>query len=315
MKSEGFALALSTVAALLLGVVGVIAAVITNSQAILLDGLFNACYFVTALFTLRVARLLKRPDDARFPFGYLYFEPLINATKGLLIFGVALFALVDAGLSILAGGRDVVIGAAIGYAAFATAVCLAMAFLLRRVQRQVASPLVGADVENWSVNAAISAAVFVAFCVAFAMIAADLHQAARYVDPVLVGVVILLSIGVPVRMAGRALMALLNRAPPDEVVAPIAAIVREAAAGIDAREIYVRVVQPGRTIYTLIHVLLRADDPLVLREMDALRRDVVRALTRHHSPIVVDLLFTAEEQFAAPTTGFVAAPASASTAA
>jgi predicted Co/Zn/Cd cation transporter (cation efflux family) len=114
-------------------------------------------------------------------------------------------------------------------------------------------------------------------------------------------------------MAGRALMALLNRAPPDEVVAPIATIVREALAGIEAREIYVRVAQP---IYAIIHVLLEADHPpLAVQEADALRRDMVRALTEHHSPIIVDLLFTTEEQFAAPTTGFVAAPPSTHTAA
>ena len=45
------------------------------------------------LFTLRVARLLARPDDERYPFGYLFFEPLINTVKGLLILGVSAFAL------------------------------------------------------------------------------------------------------------------------------------------------------------------------------------------------------------------------------
>jgi len=99
-------------------------------------------------------------------------------------------------------------------------------------------------------------------------------------------------------------------------VAPIATIVREALAGIEAREIYIRVVQPGRTIYAIIHVLLEADHPtLSVQDADALRRDVVRALTDHHSPIIADLLFTTEEQFAAPTTGFVAAPPSTQTAA
>jgi hypothetical protein len=88
-------------------------------------------------------------------------------------------------------------------------------------------------------------------------------------------------------------------------------------AGIEAREIYVRVVQPGRTIYAIIPLLLLEADhpPLAVQDADALRRDVVRAFTEHHSPITVDLLFTIEEQFAAPTTGLVAAPPSTQTAA
>jgi predicted Co/Zn/Cd cation transporter (cation efflux family) len=96
MRTESSALLLSAGAALLIGGVGVAAAMATNSRAILLDGLFNLCFFVTALFALRVAHLLKRPDDACYPYGYLYFEPLINTVKGLLILGISLFARVDA---------------------------------------------------------------------------------------------------------------------------------------------------------------------------------------------------------------------------
>ena len=107
-------------AAAALGAVGVVAAVVSGSGAILLDGLFNVCFFATALLTLRVAALLERPDDERYPFGYLFFEPLINPAKGLLILGVSLFALVDAAIALASGGREVVLGPAMAYAAFAT---------------------------------------------------------------------------------------------------------------------------------------------------------------------------------------------------
>ena len=55
--------------------------------------LFNLCFFATALVTLKVAKLLGQPDDRRYPFGYVQFEPLINMVKGLLIVGVGLVAL------------------------------------------------------------------------------------------------------------------------------------------------------------------------------------------------------------------------------
>ena len=127
----------------------------TGSGAILLDGLFNLCFFGTALFTLRVAALLARPDDERYPFGYLFFEPLINTVKGLLILGVSLFALVDAAIALATGGRDGRRSARRSlYAAFATVACLAVVLALRRTRQRGASPLVAADVDNWTVNAA-----------------------------------------------------------------------------------------------------------------------------------------------------------------
>ena len=74
--------------------------------------------------------LLARPDDERYPFGYLFFEPLINTVKGLLILGVSLFALVDAAdrarhrrpRRSSSARRSL-------YAAFATVTCLAVVAL------------------------------------------------------------------------------------------------------------------------------------------------------------------------------------------
>ena len=92
MKSEKKSLILSTLASLLVGILGITFSIITNSGVILLDGLFNISYFVTAIFTIRILTIIKRPDDEKFPFGYGYFEALINAVKGLLILGVSLIA-------------------------------------------------------------------------------------------------------------------------------------------------------------------------------------------------------------------------------
>ena len=176
--TEHGALLLSAGAALVLGVVGVAAALLTGSGAILLDGLFNLCFFATALLALRVATLVARPDDERYPFGYLFFEPLINTGKGLLILGVSLFALFDAVSAILAGGRVVVVGPAMVYAAVATVACTAVALILRRAARRAPSPLVAADVENWTVNALVSGGVLAGFILA-TVLARRGHAGAR----------------------------------------------------------------------------------------------------------------------------------------
>ena len=61
---------LSGLGALGLGVLAIGGAVLTGSVAILLDAAFNLTFFVIALVTLRVARLVQQPDDEDFPFGY-----------------------------------------------------------------------------------------------------------------------------------------------------------------------------------------------------------------------------------------------------
>lgn len=303
MTAETGVLVFSTVAALLLGIVALVVGLATGSGAILLDGAFNLCFFLTALVTLRVARLLTRPDDQRYPFGYLHFEPLINMVKGLLILGVGLIALLDAGISLFRGGNQVSAGLALCYAALAAGYCGSVLLVLRRAGRRIASPLIRGDVENWAVNLTISLGMLVAFCLALFLLEAGMAAEARVVDPILVSLVVLLTLGVPIRMALRGLFALLNRAPAKSVVVSIDDKIRGALAGLPTRGLFLRVVQPGRTTYALVHVLLdESETSLDIKRADALRMAMVASVSVHHAPIILDVVFTSEEAFALPTT-------------
>jgi imidazolonepropionase-like amidohydrolase len=71
------------------------------------------------------------------------------------------------------------------------------------------------------------------------------------------------------------------------------------------RGLFTRVVQPGRTIYALVHVLLgEGQADMDVRRMDELRRAAVAAVVEQHAPIILDIVFTTIEEFAVPTTGF-----------
>ena len=88
LEAERRFLVISAGGNLLLGCLGITFAVASSSQAILLDGVFNLSYFVTGLFTIRVASLVVGGDDERFPHGYAFFESLVNGVKGMLVLGV-----------------------------------------------------------------------------------------------------------------------------------------------------------------------------------------------------------------------------------
>ncbi len=112
---EQTGLRVSTAGNLIIGSVGVLIAVLSHSQAIMLDGVFNLIYFGTGLFTLKVARLVSRGDDARFPVGYGFFEPLINGIKGLMVLGISVMALIGALEALFSGGRAIDLGYATAY--------------------------------------------------------------------------------------------------------------------------------------------------------------------------------------------------------
>jgi cation diffusion facilitator family transporter len=301
LRHEQKHLKLSALGNIVVGTVGIAVAAISSSQAILLDGLFNLTYFATGLFTVRVASLVAGGDDERFPHGYAFFEPLVNGMKGMLVLGVSIMALVGAVQALLAGGRAIEVGPAVGYGIFASMVCWIVALVTRRGAKATGSPLVQADAENWIVNAAISSCVLLAFAGIFFLQAMGLDAAVPYVDPVIVLTIVLISIGVPVRMAKNALLGLLNRAPSSDVVKQVTGIVDANLSILPVQERFVRVIQPGRQRMVLVHVVLPADYRSDgLQQFDTIRLQTHKALCESHVATFVDILFTAERQWGAP---------------
>jgi cation diffusion facilitator family transporter len=301
LQQEKQYLTISAIGNVLVACVGVTVAVVSSSQAIMLDGLFNLTYFATGLFTIKVASLVAGGDDERFPHGYAFFEPLVNGIKGTLVLGVSVMALVGAVQALLTGGRPIAAGVAIAYGVFASITCWTIALLTRRGARATGSPLVRADAENWIVNAAISSCVLLAFAGIFVLYALDLKAYAPYVDPIVVLAVVVISIGVPVRMAWAALMALLNKAPTGEIVRQVTEIVDETLSELPVQERFIRTIQPGRQRLVTVHVVLPGDyRPANMTSLDAVRSRVQNALCEAHVATIADVLFTADRQWGAP---------------
>jgi predicted Co/Zn/Cd cation transporter (cation efflux family) len=183
-ESERRLLWISAFGSLAGAILGLIFSVLTASQAILLDCLFGITYFLISLFTLKVARLIQRGDDEHFPYGYVFFEPLTNGIKGVLVLGITIYAAASSAQALFAGGREIAANLAIIYGIFAVSLCTALAFAIKRGSRKHNSPLLRTDALNWVVNGAISACVLVAFAgILILERNPDLEWLIPYVDP------------------------------------------------------------------------------------------------------------------------------------
>ncbi|NDW44176.1 cation transporter [Ruegeria sp. PrR005] len=86
---------------LFMGAAGVLAAYLSNSQAILVDGLFSLVGFFAALIGTRVSRNAQRQPDKYRPFGYAGDEALFSTFRAMSLLGLVLFAMVSAAMNIV----------------------------------------------------------------------------------------------------------------------------------------------------------------------------------------------------------------------
>lgn len=117
---------------LLMAVAGVVAAFLSNSDALLVDGLYSGVNFISAIIAAKITTTVARPPDRRYPFGYDAHEALYVTFRSLVLLGIMAFAAFGALGKIVAyaSGKEIPelqFGPILVYAVAMVAICLALA--------------------------------------------------------------------------------------------------------------------------------------------------------------------------------------------
>lgn len=99
-KVEGRALRVAMFGNLFMAAAGVLGGLLSNSNAIMLDGLFSMIGFGSAWIALRISRNIDAGPDRLRPFGYAADEAIFSTFRALSLVGLVLFALANAARNI-----------------------------------------------------------------------------------------------------------------------------------------------------------------------------------------------------------------------
>lgn len=80
------------VAYLVMATVGIATFVFSNSEAVLIDGVFNFISAFSMLVGIKISKLVTQKPTKSLPFGFAMYETLYTIFKGLMIFGVLILA-------------------------------------------------------------------------------------------------------------------------------------------------------------------------------------------------------------------------------
>lgn len=290
---ERSSLRVSAYVCLTMAAVGIGFAVWSDSDAILLDGVFNGISFVVVLLSSRLAGVIETAGSPDFPFGYAHFEPLINMVRGLLILTISGFAMFGAIRSLLAGGTGLDPIKGVGYAVVIGSGCLVMAGVQRRRARRTGSPMLAVDAKNWIVNGAITGVVGVAFLVAWLIESTSLAWLVPYVDSILVIVLVIATTPVPLKILAHGGRQVFQMAPEEPVRRAVYDRVEKVLRGVAAEESKLRIVRVGRFLYIAMHILVvpeaRCED---VSDLDELRDRLRESLADLDERVVVEVIFT-----------------------
>lgn len=272
--------------------------VLTQSNAILLDGIFSLIGFAAALVALRISTLVRQPDDTHYQFGYGGFEPLFNLLKGVVIGFIAVFAFVDSINSILSGGRPIQAGIALVYAVLVGIACFVVAFYLRAMAKKTQSPLVELDAKNWIIDGLLTVAVLIAFAVTILIEKSEYSWTAVYADPAIVAILVILTLPVPYITIRDNVKQLLLAAPNQQMQAKVNQLLAHELENIPKEDHLVRMTQVGRYLYMQVYLLFTPQNVVNdVSSHDALRQRLSDILVAEFPNASVDVVFTLERRW------------------
>jgi cation diffusion facilitator family transporter len=288
--------------------IGVGFAIVSASDAIMLDGLYSFIHLLIALLTLRVSKLVMRPSNDEYPFGYWMYEPMINLAKGLMIITLLALALFNAFASLYSGGNEVVLNMAIFYALLATVGCFVSAWVVGRWGTRAQSPLAIVDAKNWLVDGYISAAMLLVFILAYWVQDTKWSAWVPYFDPIMVIVLVALIVIVPLTIMRDAWNEIVGKHPGDDIEDKIRDLIDSVISTALHQGYRLRLVMTGRFLLVHIYFKIAADSPLDRVEaLDDVREQLYQVFRKHYPFVAMDVVFTQQDKWQNIATGEVGA--------
>lgn len=306
MTTEKAALRLSIAVTVILAAVGVVFGLLSGSSAILFDGVYALIDSSMTMLALLVSSLIVRSGQRqggprlmeRFTMGFWHLEPMVLVLNGTLLMGAAVYALLNAIESFLAGGRALAFDQGIVYAAITVTAAVTMAILVSRANRSIRSEFLELDAKAWWMSAGLTAALLVAFIFGLLIQGTGLAWISPYVDPAVLTLVCLVVLPVPFGTVRRALADMLLVTPKvyrEEVDRVALAVV--ARHGFTAHRSYVAKVGRGRQI-ELYFIVPAGLPPRRLEEWDAIRDEIGEAIGGEGPDRWLTIAFTTDPDWA-----------------
>jgi len=271
-----------------------------ESDVVILNGVFSLVSLIGSVLYLTAARLVTRPADRRFQYGYAHVEPLASGANGLLVLVICIYAFINGIEGLRAGGDAVSPAGVVWFGVLSGAICVAVGSYEWAMARRTGSQLLRNDAREWLIDAAFSLVTLVGFAVLWWLEEPWRTWWARHADSALVALLALLFMPIPLGVLGQTLRELLHMADADrDLAARVEAVLREVAAEHDVASHTTHVAKVGRSSFIEVNIVAGPRFALqTVAQQDGLRERIWRSLGLAPNRAWLSIIVTANPRWA-----------------
>jgi cation diffusion facilitator family transporter len=271
-----------------------------ESDVVILNGVFSLVSLIGSVLYVTAARLVARPADRRFQYGYAHVEPMVAGANGLLVLVICIYAFINGVEGLRAGGDEVSPAGVVWFGALSGVICLVVGTYEWSMARRTGSQLLRNDAREWLIDAAFSLVTLAGFAVLWLLEEPWRSWWARHADSALVALLALLFMPVPLGVLRQNLREMLHMADADhEIAARVEAVLREVAAEHDLASHTTHVAKVGRSSFIEVNIVAGPRFALqTVTQQDGLRGRIWRALGLAPDRAWLSIIITADPRWA-----------------
>ena len=271
-----------------------------ESDVVILNGVFSMVSLIGSVLYLTAARLVTRPADRRFQYGYAHVEPLVSGANGLLVLVICVYAFINGIEGLRTGGDAVSPAGVVWFGALSGFICIAVGVYEWAMARRTGSQLLRNDAREWLIDAAFSLVTLIGFAVVWWLDEPWRTLWARHADSALVALLALLFMPVPLGVLRQTLREMLHMADADrELAARVEAVMAEVAAEHDVASHTTHVAKVGRSSFIEVNIVAGPRFGLqTVPQQDGLRARIWQSLDLAPDRAWLSVIVTADPRWA-----------------
>ena len=288
-KREKSAMSVSLYGNLVFVVIELMMALVTDSQAVLLDAVYDGVEFCMLLPSIFLIPLLYKPSNEEHPFGYMQIETIFVVVKGITMTAVT-FGLVFNNINLmLHGGHIVSFHTVAGFELFACILGIIVTVYLYYKNKQMESPLINMEMQGWRIDSFISLGMTVAFLLPMLIPFDWFQHIVPYLDQLITIVLSLVMIPTPIHTVIAGIRDLMLIPPEEETIDDIKETIEPIIGVYGHKNLYYDIVRTGRKLWISVYISFEKDI-VSLSKFKQLQDQCIKALASKYSDFYFELL-------------------------
>lgn len=288
-KREKSAMSVSLYGNLVFVVIELVMALVTGSQAVLLDAVYDSVEFCMLLPSIFLIPLLYKPSNEEHPFGYMQIETIFVVVKGITMTAVT-FGLIFNNINLmLHGGHIVSFHTVAGFELFACILGIIVTVYLYYKNKQMESPLINMEMQGWRIDSFISLGMTVAFLLPMLIPFDWFQHIVPYLDQLITIVLSLVMIPTPIHTVITGVRDLMLIPPEEETIDDIKETIEPIIGVYGHKNLYYDIVRTGRKLWISVYISFEKDI-VSLSKFKQLQDQCIKALASKYSDFYFELL-------------------------